>query len=109
MTCEINPSLSTYPHNYMETTYKSARKDRLTDIVGDYITDEDTPAEEFYNDLIHEIEVWTDYHQKYLEKCKLMKKMLNGHRPLNSDQIQIDYNNIGKYDPQFLAEDILSL
>lgn len=104
MTCEIDPSLNTYPHNYMETTYKSVRKDRLTDVVGDYLTDEETTAEEFYNDLTHEIDVWIDYHRKFLEKAKLMKKMVNGHRPLSFND-----DTITNYSPEYLAEDILAL
>lgn len=111
MTIEINPSLNTYPHNYMETTYKSARKDRLTDIIGDYITDEDTSAEEFFNDLTQELDIWIDYHRKFLEKSKLIKKMVNGHRPIGSPNATGDFtiNTWGDYDPQYLAEDILSL
>lgn len=109
MTIEIDPSLNTYPHNYMTTSYQTARKDRLADIIGDYVTDEDTSAEQFYNELVHEIEVWTEYHQKYLEKCKLLKKMVNGHRPIDRFDSVTGITWAGEYDPQYLAEDILAL
>jgi hypothetical protein len=104
MTTEIDPSLNTYPHNYMEKTYQSARKDRLVDIVADYFTDEDTTAQDFYNDLVTEIDSWIDYHRKFLEKAKLVKKMVNGHRPLSFED-----DTITNYSPQYLAEDILAL
>ena len=74
---EIDPSLNTYPHNYMTTTYESARRDRLADIIGDYITDENTSVETFYNDLISEINIWVEYYQKYLNKSTQIKNMLN--------------------------------
>jgi len=108
MTTKIDHSLNTYPHNYMTTSYETARKDRLVDIIGDYITDEDTSAEQFYDDLVHEIDTWSDYHQKYLEKCKMLKKMVNGHRPIDRPDSTTD-NIWGGYDPQYLAEDILAL
>jgi hypothetical protein len=108
MTTEIDHSLNTYPHNYMTTSYETARKDRLTDIVGDYITDEDTSAEQFFNDLVHEIDTWSDYHQKYLEKCKLLKKMVNGHRPIDPLD-SILHPDAGDYIPEYLAEDVLAL
>lgn len=108
MTIEIDPSLNTYPHNYMKTTYETSRKDRLVDIIGDYMTDEDCSAEQFYNELTAELDTWIDYHRKFLEKAKLAKKMINGHRPLSfNDDIITNYGS--SYDPQYLAEDILSL
>ena len=109
MTIEIDPSLNTYPHNYMTISYKSNRKDRLTDIIGDYITDEETSAEEFYNEFVAEIDAWVDYHQKYIDKTKLLKKMVNGHRPIDRFDSVTGVTWAGEYDPQYLAEDILSL
>ena len=109
MTCEIDPSLNTYPHNYMEKTYQSARKDRLVDVVGDYLTDEECSAEQFYNELVGEIDTWIDYHRKFLEKAKLVKKMINGHRPIDRFDSVTGVTWAGEYDPQYLAEDILSL
>ena len=104
MTCEIDPSLNTYPHNYMEKTYQSVRKDRLVDVIGDYLTDEECSAEQFYNELVSEVDTWIDYHRKFLEKAKLVKKMVNGHRPLTFED-----DTITNHTAQYLAEDILAL
>jgi len=109
MTTKIDHSLNTYPHNYMTTSYETARKDRLTDIIGDYITDEDVTAEQFYSEIVSEIDVWYDYHMKYLEKCKLLKKMINAHRPVDRFDSVTGLTFSSGHDPQYLAEDILAL
>lgn len=80
-TIQIDPSLNTYPHNYMTTTYESARRDRFADVIGDYITDENVSAESFYDDLVAEIDAWIKYHKEHLDKCNKIKSMVNNKIP----------------------------
>jgi len=58
--------------------YKQDRKDRLTDIIGDYITDEETTAEELYQDIMSEVKSWLDYHENYVKKCSAVYLKLQG-------------------------------
>jgi hypothetical protein len=52
----------------MSDIYDKQRRDRLSEVVGDYLTDESIPSEKFYNDLKKEVEDWVDYYKKYYDK-----------------------------------------
>ncbi len=80
MTIEVNASnmKEIMGTDYYQTTYRQSRKDRLCDIIGDYVTDEDTSADEFVQELKSELNTWLDYHQKHFEKCKEMSNLLGG-------------------------------
>jgi len=56
--------------------YNQARRDRLSDVIGDYITDQNTDAKTFYDELMSEISGWIEYHESYLDKCKIIKNLL---------------------------------
>ena len=58
--------------------YQQNRKDRLTDLIGDYITDEDTTAEDLYQDILSEVKSWLDYHENYVKKCSTVYLKLQG-------------------------------
>lgn len=60
--------------------FNQARRDRLSDIIGDYITDESTDAKTFYDELMAEISGWLEYHESYLSKCKTIKDLLQANR-----------------------------
>jgi uncharacterized protein (DUF2164 family) len=64
-------------------TYQKQRKDRLSDAIGDYLTDEDTTSAEFYIELKEEIQCWIDYHQKFLRKAQDIQALVNGHQPMS--------------------------
>lgn len=64
-------------------TYHNQRKDRLGDVIGDYLTDEDTTSAEFYVELKQEIQAWIDYHQKFLRKAQDVQALVNGHLPVS--------------------------
>lgn len=57
--------------------YEQARRDRLSDVIGDYITDENTNAETFHSELISEIDGWLKYHEKFMDKCQTIKNLLS--------------------------------
>lgn len=58
--------------------YQQNRKDRLTDLIADYITDEDVSAEELYQDILSEVKSWLDYHENYVKKCSAVYLKLQG-------------------------------
>jgi hypothetical protein len=61
------------PDKHWETTYYNQRRDRLADIVGDYLNDESTTASQFYDDMISEVEGWVSYYKKFYEKSSALK------------------------------------
>ena len=82
MTIEGRPDLIPDPsfEAYMMKSYNDQRRDRLGDVISDYLNDEDKTAKDFYDDLVKEIDDWIQYHERFAEKYKAAKKMINGHR-----------------------------
>ena len=78
-------------------TYEQQRRDRLSDIVGDYLTCEKTEARACYEEILSEVDGWIEYHKKFLDKAVNLKELLLGHRP-------IDLSNINN--KEFLQETI---
>lgn len=70
--------------------YNEARKDRLGDIIGDYLSDTDTSSLTFYNDLKDEIKSWTNYHEEQLNKGNAFLDMIDGRKP---EHIACDRND----------------
>jgi hypothetical protein len=58
-------------------TFNQQRKDSLSDIVADYLSDESTSGLTFYNDIKDEIKSWKDYHTKNLEKCNTILNLID--------------------------------
>lgn len=58
-------------------TYQQHRKDRLADVIGEYLHDEDSSALTFYNDVMDELKIWQDYHRKYYDKINAMQVLIN--------------------------------
>ena len=58
-------------------TFNQRRKDALSDIVADYLSDESTSGLTFYNDIKDEIKSWKDYHTKNLEKCNTILNLID--------------------------------
>ena len=82
MTIDGRPDLIPDPlfnENFMKS-YNDQRRDRLGDVISDYLSDEDKTAKEFYDDLIAELEDWIRYHERFAEKYKAARLMINGHR-----------------------------
>jgi hypothetical protein len=65
-------------------TFNQRRKDALTDIVADYLSDETTSGLTFYNDIKDEIKSWIDYHTKNLEKCNTILNLID-HTNVNQE------------------------
>lgn len=78
MTIEIDPSTGKYPFVDFEKTYRAQMKDRLADVIGEYITDESISAEEAYKDILSELNIWIEYYEKFYHKTKKLKLMVSG-------------------------------
>ena len=74
---EIDPSKDEYPHNYAKTTYQQSRKDRLDDLIMDYLTDEDTTPHQFAFELKQSIQSCVDYFESYAKKSKEMLELVD--------------------------------
>ena len=62
----------------LEDSYHNQRRDRLSDVVGDYLTDESLTAKDFYRDLMAEVQSWVDYHEKELKRASEAVSLLKG-------------------------------
>lgn len=74
MTIEDKPNINFDYRNL----YDNQRKDRLSDVIGEYLNDDESSILTFYNDLQDEVQGWIDYHQKYLEKSIGILKLIKG-------------------------------
>ena len=61
-----------------DQSYHNQRRDRLSDVVGDYLTDESLTAKDFYRDLMAEVQSWIDYHEKELKRASEAASLLKG-------------------------------
>ena len=65
-TKEIDSSVT---QTWANTTYAKQRRDRLGDVVGDYLSDENVSVDEFVRDLKSELQEWVDYHARQLNRA----------------------------------------
>jgi hypothetical protein len=75
---QIDHSKDTYPHNYMKGTYDQQRRDRLIDVVDDYLNDDDKTAMDLYEDIKNALTENRNYFAKQKQKCDAVLSMLNG-------------------------------
>ena len=104
MTIEGRPDLIPDPlfEANMMKSYNDQRRDRLGDVISDYLNDEEKTAKEFYDDLIAEMDDWIRYHQRFADKYKAAKMMINGHR---ISTMPDPITNHQEYQAQLLNED----
>ena len=58
-------------------SYSEQRKERLSEAVFDYLSDENTTAEELISDFYAEVKSSFDYFDKYAKKCEKVLEMLD--------------------------------
>lgn len=58
-------------------TYSEQRKDRLADVVNDYLCDDDVSAAEFYFDLKAEVQELIDYHKREAKRAEEFMKLMS--------------------------------
>ena len=77
----------------MSDIYNKQRRDRLSDAVGDYLTDESISPEQFYNDLKGEVQDWVEYYKKYHEKSLQFLSYITGKATVISDATDKDWED----------------
>ena len=77
----------------MSDIYDKQRRDRLSEAVGDYLTDESTSPEQFYNDLKKEVQDWVDYYKEYYEKSSQILSYITGKATVISDATDKDWED----------------
>ena len=77
----------------MSDIYNKQRRDRLSEAVGDYLTDESTSPEQFYNDLKKEVQDWVDYYKEYYEKSSQILSYITGKATVISDATDKDWED----------------
>ena len=75
-------------------SYEEQRRDRLADIVGDYLNDEKVTPRQFYEELLGEVRDWKNYYKKQYSNFIEAEALLLGHRPIDlgdvAEEIGID-------------------
>ena len=66
------------PYIGRDNTYSKQRRDRLGDCVSDYLTDEEITPQQFYQDLLAELDDWVQYHQKAQQKYADVMDLVTG-------------------------------
>lgn len=64
----------------VQRTYAKQRKDRLGDVVLDYMNDEDVTPRQFYEELLAELDEAREYHQRHADRYENIKMLVLGHR-----------------------------
>ena len=59
-----------------DSSYADQRRDRLSDVIGDYLSDGTMSAEDIYNEIVSEVQSWIDYHEKELNKSIKFKELI---------------------------------
>ena len=77
----------------MSELYNKQRRDRLSDAVGDYLTDESISPEQFYSDLKKEVQDWVDYYKGFHEKSSQVLSYITGRATVISDATDKDWED----------------
>ena len=77
----------------MSDIYDKQRRDRLSEAVGDYLTDESISPEQFYNDLKKEVQDWVDYYKEYYDKSSQVLSYITGRATVISDATDKDWED----------------
>lgn len=65
--------------------YAKQRRDRMGEAIGDYLTDEAVDARQAYEEMLQEVQYWIDYHKEFLVKAQDLYALMNGERPIISN------------------------
>lgn len=69
-----------------QDVYSKQRRDRLGDILLDYLQDDEVDARRCYEEILGELDELARYHQKQLDKANDLRSLLLGYRdPLGED------------------------
>tara|TARA_Y100000004_G_scaffold112100_1_gene125908 strand:- start:537 stop:902 length:366 start_codon:yes stop_codon:yes gene_type:complete len=59
-----------------ESSYHNQRRDRLSDVLGDYINDESCDPNQLHRDMLEEVNSWIKYHQEQESRWVEFKHMI---------------------------------
>ena len=59
-----------------ESSYHNQRRDRLSDVLGDYINDESCDPKQLHRDMLEEVNSWINYHQEQESRWVQFKHMI---------------------------------
>ena len=74
-------------------TYSEQRKERLSDAVFDYLSDENITADELLNDFIEVVKDTFDYYDTHAKHCKGVLNALNISNPNITEATVKDWND----------------
>lgn len=82
------------PYLGPDDTYEKHRRNRLADVIGDYLSDEECDARRFYEEMLSELNDWIDYHRRFAKKGENMRELMMSGTALSFDQSVKDYSDI---------------
>ncbi|AOV61497.1 hypothetical protein BOW92_gp220 [Synechococcus phage S-WAM1] len=71
------------PKKFNDDIYAKQRRNRLGDIVGDYLNDEEVTPRQLYEELLAEVDEWVQYHQRHLKRFQEFQLYIHGQRPVD--------------------------
>lgn len=69
---------SSKPFLGLDKTYETARRDRLGDLILDYLSDEKLEPRQVYEEIISEVDITIKYHRTQYNKAKTLHSLLLG-------------------------------
>ena len=83
---------STNPHS-SDFSYKKYSLEQLDNWVNDALSCEDLTPEDIYNTIVKCVDDSVEYHKKNLTKSVELLSLLKGHRPVDFETTQSDWND----------------
>ena len=83
---------STDPHS-SDFSYKKYSLEQLDTLVNDALSCEDLTPEDIYNTIVKCVDDSVEYHKKHLTKSVEFLSLLKGHRPVDFETTQSDWND----------------
>lgn len=65
--------------------YDQHRRNRLGDVICEYMDDADCDARRTYEEFLAEIDDWAQYHKQQYDKAVELKSLMLGNRPVDLD------------------------
>lgn len=76
--------------------YRQQLKDRLTDIIAEYVSNDDLTPQMFYDDVSDELKSWVDYYEQGLMKSADLYCRMQGF--VKPENVQCDPNTVACQD-----------
>ena len=76
----------------MTKTYDEQRRNRLADVVADYLGDEEVAAEKFCTELTQEVREWANYHKDQFNKANKIRYpiIVKNHCNTNANKLHLN-------------------